>query len=97
MASNGLKSVVQGSYHQGDERFGDSAGKQCTCCALFSVIFTLMKSPGHWNFNDLDFIVEKGDSIYKNLNVNRYLMFSELPRETSIFNSIITINYMQNI
>ena len=43
-----LKSV-QGSYNQGNERFGLTAGTQCTCNALTSLAFTLIKSPGTWN------------------------------------------------
>lgn len=74
-----LKVVVQGSFHQGNVRFQQSAGKQCTCCSLFSVAFILIKSQGHWNSDDLDFIVENGDSIYKSLNVVTYLALNELP------------------
>ena len=34
---------VQGSFHQADLRFGNSAGTQCACCGLVSVSFTLVK------------------------------------------------------
>ena len=67
--SNILKSV-QGSYNQGNERFGLTAGRQCTCNALSSVAFTLIKSPGIWNSRDMDFILENGDAIYKSLNID---------------------------
>ena len=96
MASNNWIISVQGSYHQGDARFGSTAGRQCTCCSLFSIVFTLVKSPGQWNTHDLDFIVERGDKIYKNLNTNNYLMLTELPRETSLFNAIINVAYLEN-
>ena len=81
--------VIQGSYRQGDGKFGDSAGKQCTCCSLFSVAFTLIKTQGEWNTNDLEFIVEKGDLIYKSLNVNCYLAFNELPKEIPFIRQIL--------
>jgi len=32
--------ITQGSFHQGDERFGESAGKQCTLFAIFYCFFT---------------------------------------------------------
>ena len=38
--------AVQGSFNQGNERFGLTAGRQCTCNALTSVAFTLIKSQG---------------------------------------------------
>ena len=94
MLSN-IKKVVQGSFHQGNDRFGETAGRQCTCCALFSVAFTLVKSPGHWVSKDLDFIIENGDLIYKSLNVNRYLMANELPRELTLLGSNVRINFIK--
>ena len=69
--------ITQGSFHQGNiERFGLSAGTQCTCCALFSVTFSIIKNPGWWKSIDIDFVVQSGDKIYKNLNLRagQYLM-----------------------
>jgi len=91
-----FEKVVLGYFHQGNEKFGDSAGKQCTCCSLFSVTFTHLKSPGHWSPSDLDFIVDSGDSIYKGLNKNTYLLMSELPRQISLLESSFTVEYKEN-
>ena len=88
--------VIQGSFHQGSARFGNSSGKQCTCCSLFSIIFSLIKSPGYWTENDLDFIVTEGDSLYKKLNTNQYLFISDLPKEVCIFDSIVGIIFLEN-
>ena len=87
--------VIQGSFHQGNEKFGETAGKQCTCCSLFSVAFGLVKSPGHWVSNDLDFIVENGDTIYKTLDKETYLMVSELPKEISFLETNIEVEYLE--
>ena len=65
--------VVRGSFHQGNERFGESAGKQCTCCSLFSIAFTKVKSLGYLDSNDIDFVVENGDQIYKELNKRTFI------------------------
>ena len=81
--------IVQGSFHQGNEKFGETAGLQCTCCSLFSIAFTLVKSPGYWDTKDLDFIIENGDKTYKSLNVLRYLMIPELPQQIQLFESQI--------
>ena len=44
---------VQGSFHQADLRFGNSAGTQCACCGLVSVSFTFVKKiPGKWLSTD---------------------------------------------
>ena len=91
-----LKSV-QGSFHQGNIKFGETAGKQCTCCPLFSVAFTLVKTPGYWDRKDLDFILENGNIIYKGLNTNRYLMVPELPRQILLFESqIVQVEFKTN-
>ena len=82
--------------HQGNNKFGDSAGKQCTCCSLFSIAFTLTKSPGHWDSHDLDFIVNMGDRIYKEVNIPTYLALTELPHEISLFESFVSVNYLEN-
>ena len=82
---NFLKSV-QGSFNQGNERFGLTAGRQCTCNALTSVAFTLIKSPGTWNNRDMDFILENGDAIYKSLNTEGFVAMDELPHQFSFKN-----------
>ena len=88
--------LTQGSFHQGDIRFGESAGKQCTCCSLFSIAFSIIKSPGYWDTKDLDFILENGDSIYKGLGKHTYLMFSDLPREIFVLNSTFVFEFCEN-
>jgi len=91
-----IKKVIHGSFHQGNPKFGNTSGKQCTCCSLFSVAFTLVKSPGYWDGKDIDFILENGDMIYKALNTNEYLMFTDLPRKIELFDSRIDISFLQN-
>ena len=81
---------------QGDPKFGISAGSQCTCCALVSVSFSLVKSPGKWIFSDLDFIVDKGDEVYRNVNKEGYLMFDELPKQITLFETNVNIDFLTN-
>jgi len=87
--------ITQGSFHQGDERFGESAGKQCTCCSLYSIAFSRVKNPGNWDIFDLDYVLEQGDKIYKGLNKDNYLMFSELPREIHIFETTMNLEFLE--
>ena len=76
--------ITQGSFHQADEQFSHTAGKQCTCNALFSVVLTIVKSPGKWDSIDIDNVLKYGDELYKRLNIDLYLMFSDLPREIEL-------------
>ena len=87
---------IQGSFHQGDPKFGHSAGKQCTCCSLFAIAFTLCKSPSRWNNNDLDFIVEYGDLVYKGLNTEKYLMIPDLPNSLFLLKTNIRVEMLES-
>ena len=89
-----MKKSVQGTFHQADLRFGNSAGTQCACCGLVSVSFTLVKSPGKWLSTDLHFIVVKGDEIYNTVDKVGNLLFNELPRKISLFNINIDVNFL---
>ena len=86
-SENVILKSCQGSIHQGNQRFGFTAGRQCTCNALSSVAFTLIKSQGTWNSKDMDFILENGDMIYKNLNIEGYVAMDELPQQFRFKNS----------
>jgi hypothetical protein len=57
-----LKSVL-GSFHQGNDQFGETAGRQCVCNALFSIYWSNVVSVPYWNKIDLNQILIQGDSI----------------------------------
>ena len=75
-----FQKIIQGSFNQAHPMFRESVGKQCTCCSLYAISFNIVKSPGHWNSRDLDFIVSNGDKLYKSLNKDTYLMIPDLPK-----------------
>ena len=62
-----IRKSVQASHHQGDIcRYGiDSAGKQCTAIAHFAIVFSAVKNINIWKSFDLDYILEQGDKIFK--------------------------------
>ena len=62
---------IQGTLHQGNAKFGESAGKQCACIALYSVCFSTLKNVSRWTLNNLDSIVEQGGILFKRLGENR--------------------------
>ena len=45
--------IVQGSFHQGDVKFGYTGGKQCACIALFSIAWSKIRRVGLWTSGDL--------------------------------------------
>ena len=86
--------ITQGSFHQGHEKFGLTRGRQCTCCSLFSIAFSAVKNPGYWNARDIDFVVENGDRIFKQLNPALYLDLDQLPREIKLMNENVAIGFL---
>ena len=60
--------VVKGSYHQDDERFGDTAGVQCTCNSLFALVWYQIRQAFVWKKTALDQALVQGDLLHKSLN-----------------------------
>ena len=88
--------ITQGSFHQGNEQFGQTAGKQCTCNALFSIVFSNIKNQGNWDFIDINYVLEHGDKLYKESNTDLYLMFNDLPREIELMGLQFYIQYLDH-
>ena len=84
-----FEKIVLGTFNQASDEFGESAGKQCTCCSLYSIVFTrLIKRPGHLNKFDIIFIVRQGYLVYKSLKTDEQIMYncmSLIPRKNAIF------------
>ena len=87
--------LVKASFHQGNTMFGETAGTQCACNALFSLCWARIKSVAYWNSCDLDYVLIKGDEIYKNINLKRFLGPEDLPNILQVENANVTIKYVQ--
>ena len=48
---SGLCKVVQGSFNQGNAMFGETAGIQCACMALFVISYSTLKEVNRYYFN----------------------------------------------
>ena len=83
--------VVQGSFHQGNERFGSTAGIQCACNSLYALCWSKVKKVFAWNISDLDHILTQGDLLYKSLGKNCLLAVDELPRSVNINDNNISL------
>ena len=56
-----IKDCVLGSFHQGDKRFGETAGTQCACMALTALCWPVIRKVSIWRVSDVDCILESGD------------------------------------
>lgn len=89
--------VVLGSFHQGDPRFGESSGIQCACNALYSICFSSIKKVSVWKSFDLDYVLEKGDELFKRLGKFRPLFMDEMPSSVLIERSNIEIEKLSRL
>jgi len=72
--------VVQGSFHQGDAKFGYSSGIQCSCNTLVSICYSKFRSPIFWKFHDLDIFLSEGDSNFKRLGFRETPFVDQFPK-----------------
>ena len=63
LAATGLCKIVQGSFNQGNAVFGETAGIQCVCMALFAISFSTIKEKGRQDQSDLDIVLVNGDAL----------------------------------
>ena len=59
--------VVKGSFHQGDARFGDTAGSQCMCNALWAICYSVIKGTQYLTECNLDVILILANDVYVSL------------------------------
>ena len=93
---NKIQKSVLGSFHQGHPKFGDTAGIQCLCNAVYAICFSVIKKVTLWKSFDLDYILENGDKSFKMLGHNRALFMSELPQRVLIENQNIEIEKLDH-
>ena len=68
-----VKKSVKANFYQGDPMFGISAGMQCSCNTSLSICWAKIRKVDYWKTCDLDYILVKGDELFKNINLYRYL------------------------
>ena len=78
-----IKKIVLGNFNQGDNKFGNSSGKQCSCMSLTAICWTSIRKITIWKAFDNDFILVQGDKLYKSTQMERYLSYDEIPTEVT--------------
>ena len=69
-----VKRVIRGSFQQGDQRFGQTAGTQCIYNALYSVSYSIIKNVCHLTTLDMDYILITGNILYSTLGFRSQLL-----------------------
>ena len=54
-----------GSFNPGNVIFGETAGIQCACIALYAVSYSTLKEVNRWDQFDLHIILINGNTLYK--------------------------------
>ena len=88
--------VVQGSFHQGHPKFGQTAGIQCACNSLFTLCWSSIKRVAVWITSDLDHVLESGDCLYKSLNTNNILSVDDLPQNVTVEGCALRTTMLKN-
>ena len=91
-----IQKSVSGSFHQGDVKFGYSAGTQCSCNALYAICFSAIKKVSIWKYWDLDYILEHSDTLFVSLGIARALSMNELPTDVEIEKHMLKIEMLDN-
>ena len=68
-----IQRSVQGSFHQPHPKFGETSGIQCACNSLFAICWSSIKRVSIWKSWDLDYVLEYGNALFKDVNILRPL------------------------
>ena len=90
-----IEKVIHGSYHQGNKRFGNTAGVQCACNSLYALCWSQIKKVNSWNTSDLDHILTEGDKLYKTLNTFDMLSVDDLPHFVKMYDQNVQIEFLE--
>ena len=74
-----IKRALHGTYHQGNEKFGEAAGIKCTSNDFYTICYLVLKNVSTWAYFDLDYIIAQGDNLWKCLEVHEPLAVDDLP------------------
>ncbi|CAC5395432.1 unnamed protein product [Mytilus coruscus] len=90
--------VVQGSFHQGDRRFGVNSGKQCVANCLSALAHSKSKDLNYWNQMYLDTVLIAGNRLYSHIHGNNdHVFISDLPEMVEISGKVLKILRKESI
>ncbi|XP_071152909.1 uncharacterized protein [Mytilus edulis] len=90
--------MMQGSFHQGDDRFRNNSGKQCVANSLTAIAYSKLSLIDNWNMTFLDEILIEGNILYTWIHGdNEELLVTELPKMVEIRDMIVKCNRKESI
>ena len=95
-----IRTVIQGTLHQGDLRF-HYPGVQCTYISFWALVVMENKKPLLWNADDIDSCIVDGNArflehCFKNNIQPRQLLVKELPQSIRVSNCLIKLHQFDN-
>ena len=90
-----IEKAICGSCHQGNRRFGDTAGVQCACNSLYALCWSQIRKVDFWDRLDLDHILTEGDRLYKTLNIFDMFSVDDLPCFVRVYDENVQIEFLQ--
>ncbi|XP_063400159.1 uncharacterized protein LOC134684781 [Mytilus trossulus] len=89
---------VQGSFHQGDLRFGINSGKQCVANCCSALAFSKLKDLTYWDQKYLDKVLIYGNDLYSRVSGNNHhLLISDLPPILDISGKLMQLSLKESI
>ncbi|CAG2227477.1 unnamed protein product [Mytilus edulis] len=90
--------IVQGSFHQGDIRFGLNSGKQCVANCCSALAFSKLKDLTYWDQKYLDKVLIYGNDLYSRVSGNNHhLLISDLPTILDISGKLMEMTLKESI
>ncbi|CAG2237450.1 unnamed protein product [Mytilus edulis] len=90
--------IVQGSFHQGDLKFGLNSGKQCVANCCSALAFSKLKDLTYWDQKYLDKVLIYGNDLYSRVSGNNHhLLISDLPPILDISGTLMQLSLNQSI
>jgi len=92
-----FEKVVQGNFNLTHQMFGKQAGKQSSMIVLFSVCWTKIRRISLWKSFDLDYVLHKGDTVFKDLKVEMPLNVKDFPDKIFVEQSCFDIKVIHEV
>ena len=81
MSFYNILKYIQGSFNQGHPEYGETAGRQCVCNSIISVLWFKTRHVSLWRTSDLDYVLNNGDTLCKSLGIDKYLDIDDIPQQ----------------
>ena len=91
-----MERVVAGSFHQGNQKFGNLVGRQCCAISLYGLALSTIKDVKRWTRDTLDSVMEHGTALYDKIGKYEFLAVEDLPSVVEIFDEPINVKFKFN-